>query len=164
MTTTLTRDKPDAHRVTGAPMAPERFKMSTLSIMGVLALLIGFGVGWLAFRDTGVNVPADVETLMDDYSAAWIARDGDAAVAFMEDGAYFYSFAFPQGLTGDALADSIDVTLTGIVSQLEITAVEGDGPWLVISTSDGLPGDFSVAHVADRGGELKIINHIWLDD
>ena len=164
MTTTLTRNKADAHRVTEASMAPERFKMSTLSIVGVLALLIGFGVGWLAFRDTGVNVPANVETLIDDYSAAWIANDGDAAVAFMEDGAYFYNDAVPEGLTGEALADAIDTTPTWIVSQLEITAVEGDGPWLVITRGDGTPGDFSVAHVADRDGELKILNHIWLDD
>lgn len=145
-------------------MASERLKMSALAILGVLALLVGFGVGWLAFRDTGVNVPADVETLVDDYRDAWVAHDGDAAVALMEDGAYFYSFAVPQGVTGDALAKHINTISEGPASQLEITAVEGDGPWLVVSTGDGSPGDFSVVHVADRGGELKILNHIWLDD
>ncbi len=164
MTTTLTRDKANADRGTGEPMEADRFKMSTLSIMGILALLVGFGFGWLAFRDTGVNVPADVQTLVDANKDAWVARDGAAAVELMEDGAYFYSWAAPEGLTGEALANHIDATIPGFVSELEIIAVEGDGPWLVVSTSDGTPGDFSVLHVADRGGELKILDHIWLDD
>ena len=164
MTTTLTRDTANAERVTGVPIKSERYRMSTLSIMGILALVVGFGVGWLAFRDTGVKAPAEVQTLVDGYRDAWVARDGEAAVAMMDDGAHFYSWANPQGVTGEALADHIDTTFPGFVAQLEITAVEGDGPWLVVSTSDGTPGDFSVVHVADRGGELKILDHIWLDD
>lgn len=129
----------------------------------VAAALLGFGLGWAVFRDTGTSVPDDIEALLDDYTDAWNAADGEAAVALMTPGARFYSSAFMpnEGLTGDELVDHINGLRPDEIADGDRTVV-GDGPYMVVS--DASPTGFdgtSVIYVVEVGDTLMIAGHHW---
>lgn len=129
----------------------------------VAAALLGFGLGWAVFRDTGTDVPADVDTLLDDYVDAWNAADGEAAVALMAPGARFYSTTLiaDEGLTGDDLVDHINGFGENQILQTSRTVV-GDGPYLVVSDDRaGIMDGTSAIFVVDVDGELLIGGHHW---
>lgn len=134
-----------------------------LGLAVVLAALVGFGVGWLVFRDTGVDVPSDVRELLDDYQAAWEAHDGDLAVSYMTEGAaHISAFTGPEGFSGDRLASFIDGAGTFTVEDNEYVWVLGDEPYLVArsQTAGGDPG-LSVFQIVERDGVLKIADQNW---
>ena len=158
-----------------ATMTPERTRMDEprtgsdrprtgfVVLAIVMAALLGFGFGWMVFRDTGTDVPDDVEELLDAYVDAWNEPDGEAAVALMTRDARFYSsIATPvAGLTGEDLVDHIDRFAQDSIARGSITVV-GDGPYLVVSEDRaGSYDGTSVVLVVDVDGELLIDGHHW---
>jgi hypothetical protein len=134
-----------------------------LGLSLVLAVLVGFGLGWLVFRDTGVDVPSDVDQLIDDYQAAWEANDGELAVSYMTLGAAHVSaYTGLEGFSGDELVSFIDSSGEIEFTNGEYVGVFGDLPYIVVKaqTVEGDSGH-SVFHIVDRGGELKIANQTW---
>jgi len=141
-----------------------RARSSVYVIMAVvLAALIGFGVGWLVFRDSGVDVPSEVRELVDGYELATNNADGDAAVEFMTAGGVHVSGGTPAGgLSGDDLADFIDAVPTGLVVDSEYVGVFGDTPYIVVrSATAGFQDGYSVFPIVNEFGELKIASHTW---
>ena len=130
----------------------------------VMAALLGFGFGWMVFRDTGTDVPDGIEALMDEYTDAWNEPNGEAAVALMTPGARFYSSTVTpaEGVAGVDLVDHINrFRPNGITGDGEMTVV-GDGPYMVVSDRSPVGYDgFSVVFVRDVGGELLIAGHHW---
>jgi len=162
MTTTIER-KTRAVPPTRPTATDSGRRMTRVVAMGLLALLIGFGAGWLAFGNTGTT-PTAVEDVVIANRDAWVANDGEAAVATMAPTARFYSSFVPRGVTGDLLVNHINNSPTAFIGDLEITEVVGDGPYVVILTNTQTDnGDYSVSYVEEIGGEFKITGHIWFD-
>lgn len=141
----------------------ERRRTGFVVLAIVIAAVLGFGLGWAVFRDTGTDVPGDVEALLDEYTDAWNEPNGEAAVALMTPSARFYSsMATPvEGLAGDDLVDHIDGFLPDSITTDERTVV-GDGPYMVVSDASpvGYPGT-SVIYVVEVGDQLMISGHHW---
>ncbi len=129
----------------------------------VMAALLGFGLGWAMFRDTGTDVPADVQELMDAYTEAWNEPNGEAAVALMTPGARFYaSMTIPdEGYAGDDLVDYINGLRSDAITSGSMTVI-GDDPYLVVSQdrAGGYDGT-SAVFVVSSGDELLISGHHW---
>lgn len=129
----------------------------------VVALALGFGLGWAVFRDTGTDVPDGIEALLDEYTDAWNEPNGEAAVALMTTSARFYSSAFmpAEGLAGDDLVDHINGLRPDGIAAGEMTVV-GDGPYMVVSETSPVGFDgMSVIFVREIGDELLIAGHHW---
>lgn len=130
----------------------------------LLAALVGFGIGWLAFRDSGgVDVPADVDQLIVDYTSAWINADGDAAVELMTDGGVHVSpTTGPAGISGEELATAIGLYPRAI-ENVETFAVLGDLPYVVVQSADvGNQPTYSVFEITEQFGELRIASqHVY---
>jgi hypothetical protein len=132
----------------------------------VVAALLGFGLGWLAFRDTGADVPAEVQEVIDAYEAAWNELDAAAADAVMAPGARHYSLRSqvtrPEGMTSDDLVSLFSGGVPDGVD-LEIERVHGDLPYVVVSngTAYGETGT-SITYMDEINGELLILEHMWL--
>lgn len=126
----------------------------------VLAALVGFGVGWLVFRDSGTDVPSEVSDVLDGYLDAWNAHDGDAAVAYMTSGGVHVS-DFTPGASGEELASAIDASVAFRITDVETLEVYGDNPYFVIQSGD-LGGDlvYSAFVMREQFGELKIQAHL----
>ena len=164
MTTAVAaEEKAEKRELTGeaamvASRSERRTRMTFMGLGVVLAALVGFGFGWMVFRDSGgVDLPSDVDQLLVDYRDAWINGDGDAAVALMTAGGVHVSPTTPPGgVSGDALAAAIDSGPLAL-TDAETLAVWGDPPYLVIQTDQvaGLTG-YSVFEIAEELGELKI--------
>lgn len=143
----------------------ERRRTGFVVLVVVVAALLGFGLGWAIFRDTGTDVPGDVQELLDDYAAAWNEPNGEAAVALMAPGARFYSSMFipDGGLAGDDLVDHINGLRRDAITDGSRT-VFGDDPYVVVSEdrAGGVDGT-SAIFVKTVGGELLIGGHHWYD-
>lgn len=124
----------------------------------LFAALVGFGIGWLVFRDSGgVDVPTEVDQLLDDYTTAWTEGDGDAAVALMiEGGIHISQDTELAGVSGDELARAINVVPLSI-ENVETVAVWGELPYMVAQSSDvrGQP-TVSVFEITEQSGEPRI--------
>lgn len=141
-----------------------RHSTMTVFISVVVAALVGFGLGWLAFGDSGTDVPSEVEELVDAYVAAWNETDGDAAVALLGGDGVHYS-GNDEGVSGDELAVAIDnLPATDQFTDFEIESVSGDNPWLVVSSGSAFGRDgYSVFHIEEVAGEYTILIHHWFD-
>lgn len=120
----------------------------TLLLVGVAALLIGLGAGWLAFSpEAPDDVDREIQALVDDYVAAWNVQDGQAVVALMtEDGMHYSGGA---GLGKEAASDSPAHSLAYFVEHHTAGATfhsVGDG---IIRTTDGPP--YVVANMIEVG-------------
>lgn len=141
----------------------ERRRTGFVVVAIVMAALLGFGLGWAMFRDTGTDVPADVQELMDAYAEAWNEPNGEAAVALMTPGARFYaSMIVPvEGYGGDELVDHIN-GLSGDAITTESMTVIGDGPYLVVSQDRaGAYDGTSAVYIVSSGDDLRISGHHW---
>ena len=128
----------------------------------LLAALIGFGVGWLVFRDTGVDVPSDIDVLLEDYHEAWAAHDGDAVVDLMTAGG-IVSLAGQEGASGELLATFVSESPTLSVEDGDILGVFGDTNQVVVkSATVGSIEGFSVFHIVDQFGVPRIAYHVWM--
>ncbi len=131
----------------------------------LLAALVGFGLGWLVFDDSGVDVPSEVDAVLDDYRSAWNSADGELAVGFMTADGVHISSGYPGGVSGDRLIGVIDNVYLSGVRNIEYVSVSGDSPYLVVmsATAFGYDG-YSVFHMVEEAGELKIARHTWYLD
>ena len=140
----------------------ERRRTGFVVVAIVMAALLGFGLGWAMFRDTGTDVPADVQELFDAYADAWNEPDGEAAVALMTPGARFYSSGITaEGYAGDDLVDHINGLRSDTITTGSMTVV-GDDPYVVVVENrvGGFDGTSSV-FVVSSGDELLINGHHW---
>lgn len=136
------------------------------SVFVLLAALVGFGAGWLVFRDAGTDVPSEVQELLDDYTAAWNEADGSAAAEMLAVGGAVFGPSIPdEGLSGEAFAAFVDGLPGGadFISNLEYLGVFGDAPYVVVASATvrgSVDADIhEVFHVIDELGTLKIANH-----
>ena len=143
-------------------------RMPLFVVLGVVfGAVLGFGLGWLAFNDSGTDVPAEVEQLVEAYETAWNELDAEAAAAVMAPGARHYSFGVislsDDGLTADELATLFEGGIPNGID-LEIEHVYGELPYTVVSSGTAYNDQgFSVAHINMVNGELLIIDHVWFD-
>ena len=75
------------------------------------------------------------------------------------------SRAYPDGVSGDRLIGVIDrVSLSG-VRDGEYVSVSGDSPYLVVMSANAFGyNGYSVFHMVEEAGELKIASQIWYED
>lgn len=164
MATLIEKDtRPEARPATDTAGRPR--SSIVLVVAFVLVGLLGFGLGWLAFRDTGSDVPDEIDQLLEDFNAAWNEGDGDAALAVMAPGGRHYYRALRSGVSGDELVSMI--ARLGVNNQFrdfELESVIGDDPYVVVQrgTVYGTDG-FSVFHITEVDGELRIAMHYWVD-
>jgi hypothetical protein len=136
--------------------------LTLLVLVAALTTLIGIGIGWLIFRDTGASVPADVDALLDDYHAAWADHDGAAVLATMVHGGVV-SVGGSETASGDLLATFVDESPTLSVEDGDIVGVFGDTTTVVVEEATvGSVEGFSVFHIVNQFDEPRIANHTWL--
>ena len=151
------------HEVT-APRTMSPTNWSTLAVAALVALVVGFGIGWLAFRDTGV--PSDVEQLVEDYEQAWLEGDGARAVGYMTSDARFVSprYVAAGGVSGDDLATHISTSPVGGLEFKGIEHVVGETPYVVVTTGSFANRDgIGVYYIVEEAGELKIAHNAYHD-
>jgi hypothetical protein len=142
----------------------ERRRTGLVVLAIAVAALLGFGLGWAVFRDTGTDVPADVEELLDAYTDAWNNSDGQAAVAEMSQGARFYAEGYTgyDGLNREELIDWVDGARPDSIGTGSTTVV-GDGPYVaVVENTVGNSEGYSVFMIDEQAGELLILDHVWM--
>ena len=128
----------------------------------LLAALIGFGVGWLAFRDGGVDVASDVDTLIDDYEAAWEANDGDAVLDLMTVGGTV-AIAGQAGVSGEDLAAFVETTPPLSIEDGDIVGVFGETTTVVVkSAAVGSREGYGIFHIVDQFGLRRIASYTWV--
>jgi ketosteroid isomerase-like protein len=133
------------HAVTEAPDAPPtggrkptRWRWVAVVAAVVAAALLGLLGGRMIFAPE--QVPDEVQTLVDDYTAAWDAGDGDAVVALMtEDGAHYSN----EAQEGKLAADDGPLGLAALVDGWEGLTFEPASE--LVATHDGPP--YEVARV-----------------
>lgn len=135
-------------------------------LAALVVLVVGFSIGALAFRDSGPDVPSDVQTLVDEYNQAWLDGDGAGAVSLMTDGARFVSdqYVAEGGISGDALIAHIDTAPVSAIEFNDIDKITGERPYVVVSTGKvGTVDGIGVMHIVEEAGELKIAFTAWLE-
>lgn len=118
------------------------------SLIAGLALMIGLGAGWLAFAPEPPNdTDRQIQSLVDDYVAAWDAHDGQAVVALMTKDGVHYSGGAAGGkdASGDSLARSLAFFVEHHAAGISFASVND----AVIRTQDGPP--YLVANVVELG-------------
>lgn len=129
----------------------------------VAAALVGLAIGWLAFRDAGVDVPAEVEEVLEGYDDAWNAGDGEAALSYMKSNGVFISrFTGLDGAKGDEFVRMVNAVVPDGIDE-EFSSVVGDDPYVVVTegTAYGEAG-YSVFYLSsDTDGVLRIASHRW---
>ena len=144
----------------------ERRRTGFVVLAIVVAALLGFALGWAVYRDTGTDVPGDVEQLLDDYVDAWNTSDGQAAAALMTPSARFYAQGYTgyDGFSRDELVAWIDGVLPDQIEQLSTTVI-GDDPYVVVVEGNvGTVHGHSIFMVDEIADQLLILDHIWMAD
>jgi hypothetical protein len=151
-------------KVTGHAVSGHNIAYRVMAL--VLAALVGFGIGWLVFNDSGVDVPSEVSDVLDGYTSAWNNGDGAAAAGYMTmDGVHSSSFV-PDGLAPEDLAIAIDNLAPGVfVEDVKYVSVSGDTEYVVVQSGTTPNGDgYSVFRLVHVGDELKIAVHAYYDN
>jgi ketosteroid isomerase-like protein len=131
-----TIERPEAaHTPPGETTRLRKRNRLLMWLVGILAVaVIGFGA-WLiadAASGDGSALPTAVEDALDDYVAAWNARDGAAAVSLTTEDFVFVSQG--QTLPRDRLEGFVNQVIPGArIEVLDWTAT-GDGPYYTAST------------------------------
>ncbi len=139
---------------------------TTPAVAALLALVVGFGLGWLVFGNDSPDVPSDVESLVDAYNQAWSDGDGETAVSLMTTGARFVSdrYVAEGGISGDELVTHIEVSPTSSLEFGKIESVTGDLPYVVVTPGKlGTNEGIAVSYIVEEQGELKIAAASWFD-
>ncbi len=141
----------------------------TIALIVLLVMGVGLGTWWLVDEYTGVD--REIELLLEDYSAAWTAGDGEAALALMTSTGRHYSVMASQGVSGEELAAFVRTLHGRYGARFEPTGdpviVESGISYLVMQpgriSSDGEDPDlgFSYYRVIRTDGELRIARHEW---
>ncbi len=90
------------------------------------------------------TVPDEVQTLIDEYTAAWDAGDGDAAVALMTADGVHYSGGAQNGKEA---ADEGALGLAAFIDRMEFATFEPAS--IAVATHDGPP--YEVARIIHVG-------------
>lgn len=148
-----------------------RFFIITIAVLALA--LIGLGAWTFVDRSSSSDtaVTADIQQLLDDYSAAWNDYDGDAFSALVTENYHFVmgsdssSAVVQAGYISNALEPG-----NWHVEQTGDAMMVGDGPWLVAApntvTGDGYDVDgqvgFSLMTIMDVDGTLLIARHEYM--
>jgi hypothetical protein len=149
-----------------------RFLIITIAVLALA--LIGLGawtvVDRMSTSDTAVT--ADIQQLLDDYSAAWNDYDGDAFSALVTENYRFVYGSSSNNATEQAalISGAVFESTNWNVTQIGDPIMVGDGPWLV-AVPNNLTGDeygadgqdgFSMMTVVDSDGTLLIARHEYM--
>lgn len=159
---TMTPERPQVQEHETTTLV-ERRRTGVVVLAIAIAALLGFGLGWAAFRDTGTDVPDDVQELIDTYTDAWNDADGEAAAALMSSDARFWGDSYTSDpLTRDEVVDWVDGVRPDSIETLSST-VMNDDPYVVVleNTVGGIHG-YSMVTIDELGGQLLILDHVWL--
>lgn len=137
----------------------------------VLAVIVGFGLGWLIGMDRADVASDDVRELHAEWVAAWNAEDGDALVSLMLPGGRHYCPATGDaGVSGDELAAFVergwqmtDVEIVSVARSPASAIMGHEGHDYVVVTEftlNGRPGYLSVLHLVGREGLLRVHEHV----
>lgn len=147
-------------------MQGRRLRGLTAAVVVLVAALIGLGA-WAVYDYVGERdsaVTGDVQTLLDDYTAAWNDHDGAAFLDLVTG-----DYTFDNGFTvtdAENQSRTIEMATDFAVEQTGEPIMVGDGPWLVAQAnhmnygSSDLDG-MSLMTVVEEGGMLKIASHVW---
>ncbi len=148
-----------------------RFLFITIAVLALV--LIGLGAWTIVDRSSTSEtaVTADIQQLIDDYTAAWNDYDGVAFTALVTES---YGFASPYG-NSDAVEEAINISTYLETTNWHAThsgdpIMVGDGPWLVAVANHITGNDFgadgedgiSVITVVDNDGTLLIARHEYM--
>lgn len=96
-------------------------------VVGLLAAVVGLGVGYVAFSPSSDSEgAADVQTLLDDYFAAFNAGDADATLALFAENAHYFSYELgeaPESVVRDFIESN-----AASVEGPDNLVVTGDSP------------------------------------
>lgn len=169
--TTLT-ETPDqtSNAELGALRGKVRRLTSAVIVLAVAFLALGAWVVYDYFANSESSVTGEVQTLLDDYTAAWNDHDGEAFLALVTDD---YTFTSEEMFTGQPLTTTAagQAMLIGAMGDFDIEVIgqpimTGDGPWLVaqanrVTTESTEQDGISNFVVVDEGGTLLVASHIW---
>lgn len=143
-----------------------RVRGLTITVIVLVLALIGLGA-WAVYdyvgeRDSAVS--GDVQTLLDDYTAAWNEHDGTAFLALVTS-----DYTFDNGVTVTSAEDQAVVIGASTSFAVEVVGeaiMVGDGPWTVAQANQTTYLDtdslgMSILTVVEQGGVLKVASHVW---
>ena len=147
-------------------MQDRRLRGLTTAVVFLVAALIGLGI-WAIYDYVGERdsaVTGDVQTLLDDYTAAWNDHDGAAFLDLVTS-----DYTFDNGFTvtnAENQSRAIETSTDFVVEELGEPIMVGDGPWIVAQANHTTYGSsdldgMSLITVVEEGGMLKIASHIW---
>ena len=158
---------------TGVEGRRKRYRWVWVVAAVILAAAAGVGAGWLAHDDGGSStdgdVPADVESLVGEWTRAWDNGNGEAAVSLMEPGALHFCPTWPSGVSGDELvrfvdrgasiSDSVILSVTSPQLSDELNSTADSYVVVTQYTLGANPGWMSVLLIGEDDGELQIQEH-----
>ncbi len=118
------------------------------ALIGVLALLIGVGAGWFVFSpEPPDDIDREIQSLIDDYVAAWDAHDGGAVVALMTEDGVHYSGGAARGkeASSDSPAHSLAYFVEHHAGAMSVRSVND----AAIRTQEGPP--YLAANIVEVG-------------
>ncbi len=158
----------DAHRV-------NRWLIAAVAVLSVALIAMG---AWVISDLTATSenaVPADIAEMLDDYTAAWNAGDGEAFTSYIREADYEHT-ANGVSITAEVAARNIESFWgsDGIhVEQIGESALLGDGATkyvvqpnrvFTVGNPDGFVG-YSVFRVTERGDTGWVVtDHTFIGD
>ncbi len=152
-----------------------RALIATILALAVMVIALG---AWIAYdQTTQAAVPTEIEQLLDDYLAAWEARDEAAFRSVVTEDFVINEYIYHDDpIRGFGLSEHIRGDIDAVVNlafnsawtneQVGDPIVTGEGPWFV-SVEENWQGtavreegqaNYTIVEV---DGVLKIANHYW---
>ena len=147
-----------------------RLRAMTITVVVLAVAVLGLGA-WLIYdmvagSDTAVS--GEIETLLDDYRAAWNDYDSEAFLALVTDD---YTFEFAGDVTPaeqQAVAIANSEFVNGHVEKVGESIMYGDGPNYFVAqanrtTSSQIDMDgISLFTIVQNGDVYKIQSHVFV--
>lgn len=162
---TALTERPDVAESSELQRAHGRIRALTITVVVLAVALVGLGA-WVIYdqvADTDTSVTGEIQSLLDDYTAAWNDYDSEAFLALVSDD---YTF---DGTGVDAMASRIS-QLGGLDWNVEVIGdpiMAGDGPFYfvaqvnhvtnVIGDEDGV----SLFTIVESDGSYLISEHVF---
>ena len=151
-----------------------RFLVITVIVMAVA--LVGLGT-WVIYDQATTGVDGEIQQVLDDYLAAWEARDEAAVRSVTTEDFVINEYLYHDdrirgfGLSGIESGDIDDVVNLGFDTawtneHVGDPIVTGEGPWFV-SVEENWEGTAAREEgqanytIVEVDGVLKIANHYW---
>ncbi len=165
LTDSQTTGSPEIGRLHG------RIRGLTIAVVVLAVVLLGLGAWMVYDYVTGADtaVTGDIETLLDDYAAAWNEYDSDAFLVLVTDD---YTFEGP-GEVNTAEVEAAGIAQLGAydwnVTMTGDRVIAGDGPTYVVlqpnevtSTIGDMEG-ISVFTIVETDGSYLISGHRFIE-